>query len=868
MASQDERRIAAEILKTVRRLDLPLKLDTITEGKGNCFPLSILAQCRRSEIFQKLDNSVQALIMKNDPTLLRNAVNSFMTKSEHPTIKAYKQRYEQVLSVIDQRTWEEYWNTMIRNYEWVDYIFIQSTAWYLRHDIIIVTTSSTEQHPYMTISGNLDDCNIPCPGIELTIGSKSQVHYQSLLPLTVKIEKWRVKYEVPEDTINLKVLTSANSDSTSISKFEKEKSFKFPDISSKVEFPTLSYVENRQPPKLVKVKKPCKRNNICQPGKESENQNGEANEYKDDSRKEDDGKVIFKYECTGETIEFEFITDNRIKCPHCKRAYKNILRHLQQSTCRVSNLDLFGKRFQEFKKIKYAEKIHKNQNERKMKSREKQRKEDSQKVKDYQNESKMKSHEKQRKEDDQKVKDYQNECKMKSREKQRKEDSEKVKNDQNKWKGNSLEKQREVDSQKVKENQNQRKRLSRSKRKLEDPAGLTKYENQKNAKRRQFWSASDRLREFLESTKYNAIFICSCCHRRLFIANVEIINQRLKNKINEKKAHHFEDCIEENIVTPINGRTDAYICKTCINHLMKQKIPPMAVKNDLKLYPQDPDTQLTELEGALISKNLIFQKIYQLPKSRWTALKDRIINVPINDEDILNTVELLPRTPKEAGLIGVSLKRKMEYKNTHKRQLVNPEKIWRMLNNMKKAGNPYYQFYEDVNAYEERCKMTDPEGHEVIFPNDDELEEDIDKMPKESTLNIQDEVMKEASMKDEEIDSDDDSDEEEEKEYLTKDPIRKFQFTYNESLCMANKYPEVDVIDPTKDIEIAPGEGHIPNNIMSDKDWDVKAFPHLHNADGSNGKDTKRKERLTEQSYFIQILCVCVSVCVSVPRFD
>ena len=177
MASQDERRIANEILKTVRRLDLPLKLDTITEGRGNCFPLSILAQCKRPEIFRELNDSVKTLIMKNDPTLLRNAVYSFIRKSKHPTIQAYKQRYEDVLSVIDQRNWEEYWNIMIRNYEWVDYVFIQSTAWYLKHDIIIVTTSSTQQHPYMTISGNLDDCNIPCPGIELTIGSKSIVTY-------------------------------------------------------------------------------------------------------------------------------------------------------------------------------------------------------------------------------------------------------------------------------------------------------------------------------------------------------------------------------------------------------------------------------------------------------------------------------------------------------------------------------------------------------------------------------------------------------------------------------------------------------------------------------------------------------------------
>merc|ERR1712030_246214 len=165
--------------------------------------------------------------------------------------------------------------------------------------------------------------------------------------------------------------------------------------------------------------------------------------------------------------------------------------------------------------------------------------------------------------------------------------------------------------------------------------------------------------------------------------------------------------------------------------------------------------QLTELEGVLIAKNLIFQKIYKLPKSRWTALTDRIINVPINDEDILNTVESLPRTPKEAGLIGVSLKRRLEYKNTHKRQLVNPEKVQRMLEVLKQAGNPHYQFYEDLNTYEQRCQESDPDGYEVLFPEIDDIEEDIDKMPGGNQQTLNDELMEELSPH---LDSDDDSD--------------------------------------------------------------------------------------------------------------
>ena len=44
----------------------------------------------------------------------------------------------------------------------------------------------------------------------------------------------------------------------------------------------------------------------------------------------------------------------------------------------------------------------------------------------------------------------------------------------------------------------------------------------------------------------------------------------------------------------------------------------------------------------------------------WTALKDKIINIPVNEDDIVNTITSLPRTPNEAGLIEVDLKRKVE----------------------------------------------------------------------------------------------------------------------------------------------------------------------------------------------------------------
>ena len=227
-------------------------------------------------------------------------------------------------------------------------------------------------------------------------------------------------------------------------------------------------------------------------------------------------------------------------------------------------------------------------------------------------------------------------------------------------------------------------------------------------------------------------------------------------------------------------------------------------------------------------------KIFQLPKSRWTALKDKIINIPVNEDDIVNTITSLPRTPDEAGLIEVDLKRKVEYKNSHIKQLINPMKCYRMLELLKSKGNRHYQFYDDYNTYTERCKKTDFKGYTYIFDEEIEAIEDIsDKM----------EMEPEELVPEEEI----------EKEYQTKDPVRKYQFDdYNKSLCMSNLYPEMG---PENSVIVAPGEGKRPQNILYDDDWDILAFPHLNSPDGRYGLHHQREVKLQDQYYFIQRIC-------------
>jgi hypothetical protein len=129
----------------------------------------------------------------------------------------------------------------------------------------------------------------------------------------------------------------------------------------------------------------------------------------------------------------------------------------------------------------------------------------------------------------------------------------------------------------------------------------------------------------------------------MFHSNVQLYTEELTGKINALKPGHTDVCVQREIEIRIDGEKKTYICKTCVRHMRKKNLPPMSAMNGLQLAETDEmikkeGLKLTELEGALIAKSIIFQKIYQLPKSRWTALKDRLINLTINDDDIINTL--------------------------------------------------------------------------------------------------------------------------------------------------------------------------------------------------------------------------------------
>ena len=96
-----------------------------------------------------------------------------------------------------------------------------------------------------------------------------------------------------------------------------------------------------------------------------------------------------------------------------------------------------------------------------------------------------------------------------------------------------------------------------------------------------------------------------------------------------------------------------------------------------------------------------------------------MVNIPINEQDVINTLDAMPRTPQQAGVVNVQLKRKKSMTTSHCQQFVDVEKLHRALHLLKGIGNPFYQDISDrlgqSNEYQERCRQDDPNGYEFLF---------------------------------------------------------------------------------------------------------------------------------------------------------
>ena len=105
-------------------------------------------------------------------------------------------------------------------------------------------------------------------------------------------------------------------------------------------------------------------------------------------------------------------------------------------------------------------------------------------------------------------------------------------------------------------------------------------------------------------------------------------------------------------------------------------MPSRFIVNECRAADQ-PDClkNMTEAESTMIAKNFQFRKIYRLPRSGIAQIRARVINIPVPSRNIKATIESLPRTPSDSGLIGINWRRKKSLKNIHLQPLVDRKRI-------------------------------------------------------------------------------------------------------------------------------------------------------------------------------------------------
>ena len=96
--------MAFEIMNALSRCQLDWRLDSITEGDGNCFPRAVVQQCQRVHVQENLGN-VQKYNSMNHRSL-RTAVCQYMLSPGPPCIENYKKTYMENVSPETRMVWK------------------------------------------------------------------------------------------------------------------------------------------------------------------------------------------------------------------------------------------------------------------------------------------------------------------------------------------------------------------------------------------------------------------------------------------------------------------------------------------------------------------------------------------------------------------------------------------------------------------------------------------------------------------------------------------------------------------------------------------------------------------------------------------
>lgn len=245
--------------------------------------------------------------------------------------------------------------------------------------------------------------------------------------------------------------------------------------------------------------------------------------------------------------------------------------------------------------------------------------------------------------------------------------------------------------------------------------------------------------KFHELVSQGPVYICTCCDQ-LWYKHTVLKTDKLRKQ--NPDIHKY--LIGKRSVSDIE-----WVCKTCHQHLNKNKVPPCALANGMGFPSKPAFFDLNELECRLLAPRIAFLKLMQAPRGKQLKIHGNIVNVPA---DVGNSVSLLPRLPYETATIKVNLKRRLQYKSNALSLTVRPNKvveaaIW-LINNSDLYKEEGIELNDNwLNSFNEDLVLHSEDKNEENLPlNDTELNNEESALDENSSNDKDDWTEEEAEI--------------------------------------------------------------------------------------------------------------------------
>lgn len=309
------------------------------------------------------------------------------------------------------------------------------------------------------------------------------------------------------------------------------------------------------------------------------------------------------------------------------------------------------------------------------------------------------------------------------------------------------------------------------------------------------------MKIFNNKTSHGPIYVCCVCLQTWFRPSVVELKKIIMKTDEEKHA------FSKSYVGYLSCNNKEWLCKTCRQAIKIGHIPKLSIANKMGFPKVPPELNIFLMEERFLSPRLLFLQLTCHHVGGRAFARGNVVNVPI---DVVQTVQMLPRSYSNTETISIKFKRRMQYQKTEFHENVRPLAVWKGIHYLLQNSELYKEMgiKLDTMWLEKQNSIQYSDETNTIFI-DNEVERDTDA---QCTM--------EAQKSDQLVDNN-----------ASIDQNSLFE-EIDENDCEASGIVDRDTMldEPTvypKEFTFAPGEGKKPLSIFEDENVEYLAFPTI-----------------------------------------